>query len=253
MSMNLNRARSVLTSLSWVFCAVGLEVFLASSLACCFLSGCGSEKPMDSSIVEKQSNNYDYTHTDEAVENIIKELERKTEPSVVPEDENPSPTPAPSQSPESVSINPSPTPEEAPGPASSPAPSLLPPLPPSPKNYLVLVATNFKTDDGWALFAVFKNKNDFDNKLPTKGGETQIRQGKAIVVFSEIPWGVYGVSFFHDKNQNYILDLNFLGIPKEGFGFSNNAMGTFGPPDFEDISFEFKTAKKIIEMKTRHF
>ncbi len=46
--------------------------------------------------------------------------------------------------------------------------------------------------------------------------------------------GSYAVAVFHDANANGKLDTNFLGIPTEVYGFSNNARGTFGPPDFND-------------------
>jgi uncharacterized protein (DUF2141 family) len=42
------------------------------------------------------------------------------------------------------------------------------------------------------------------------------------------------------------LDTNFLGIPKEQFGFSNDARGTLGPPDFESASFELIKYKKMM-------
>jgi uncharacterized protein (DUF2141 family) len=39
-------------------------------------------------------------------------------------------------------------------------------------------------------------------------------------------------------NDNGKLDKNFIGIPKEPYGFSNDKAGSFGPPDFEDILVE---------------
>lgn len=55
--------------------------------------------------------------------------------------------------------------------------------------------------------------------------------------FTDLPYGTYAVSVMHDENKNKKLDTNFLGIPKEGYGVSNNATGTMGPPKFEDASF----------------
>ena len=49
-----------------------------------------------------------------------------------------------------------------------------------------------------------------------------------------------------DANENEKLDTNFLGIPKEQFGFSNDAKGSFGPPSFESASFEVTQSKKIV-------
>lgn len=55
--------------------------------------------------------------------------------------------------------------------------------------------------------------------------------------FDSIPPGEYAFALFHDENDNQVLDQNFLGIPREGFAFSNNAMGTFGPPSWNQAKF----------------
>lgn len=44
--------------------------------------------------------------------------------------------------------------------------------------------------------------------------------------------GTYGVAAIHDENSNGQLDRNFLGIPREGFGFANNPHASFGPAPF---------------------
>ena len=62
----------------------------------------------------------------------------------------------------------------------------------------------------------------------------------------EIPAGTYAIGYYIDANENEKLDTNFVGIPKEEFGFSNNVMGTFGPPKFEAASFLLDQHKKII-------
>jgi uncharacterized protein (DUF2141 family) len=49
--------------------------------------------------------------------------------------------------------------------------------------------------------------------------------------------GKYAFKYFHDKNSNKKLDTYWIGIPKESFGFSNNAKAIFGPPDFEKTLF----------------
>ena len=57
--------------------------------------------------------------------------------------------------------------------------------------------------------------------------------------------GTYAVKFFHDSNSNGQLDMNWMGIPKEGFGFSNNAYGMFMPKKFEEWLFEVNGDMKI--------
>ena len=50
--------------------------------------------------------------------------------------------------------------------------------------------------------------------------------------------GTYAVKFFHDRNSNKDLDMNWMGIPTECFGFSNNAYGLFMPKKFKEWLFE---------------
>jgi len=56
------------------------------------------------------------------------------------------------------------------------------------------------------------------------------------VHFNDLPPGHYAAVAFQDVNGNGKLDKNFLGFPKEPYGFSNNARGTAGPPAFSDAA-----------------
>lgn len=56
------------------------------------------------------------------------------------------------------------------------------------------------------------------------------------VHFKDMPPGHYAAVAFQDVNGNGKLDKNFLGIPKEPYGFSNNARGTAGPPSFSEAA-----------------
>jgi len=60
-----------------------------------------------------------------------------------------------------------------------------------------------------------------------------------------LPKGKYAVSAFHDANSNEKLDKNMVGFPTEKYGFSNDARGTFGPPELSDQLFTLDTSKKI--------
>ena len=51
--------------------------------------------------------------------------------------------------------------------------------------------------------------------------------------FLKLPPGRYAIIVFHDENDNGLLDKNVLGIPTEGYGFSNNAQGFFSAPSFD--------------------
>ena len=57
--------------------------------------------------------------------------------------------------------------------------------------------------------------------------------------------GIYAISLFVDSNDNKVIDKNFLGIPTEQYGFSNDAIGFLGSPSFEDASFNLISDSKI--------
>lgn len=67
-----------------------------------------------------------------------------------------------------------------------------------------------------------------------------IEKGQCHITFENLTKGTYAFKYIHDENKNLELDTNFIGFPKEGFGFSNDAKGSFGPPDFEDTLFEIQ-------------
>ena len=65
-----------------------------------------------------------------------------------------------------------------------------------------------------------------------------------------LPEGTYAIALFVDANENLKIDKNFLGIPKEQYGFSNNAMGTLSGPSFEQAKFQVKgSAVQNIKLK----
>lgn len=73
------------------------------------------------------------------------------------------------------------------------------------------------------------------------------------VTFSvELEPGVYGMRVMHDVDGDFELDANFVGIPTEPWGFSNNATGSFGPPSWEDVTFEMTTAGGVHSLRLVH-
>jgi len=72
--------------------------------------------------------------------------------------------------------------------------------------------------------------------------------GTQSVVFTNLNPGSYAVIVFHDENDNGKLDKNFLGVPIEGYGFSNNAQGSLGPPDFKEVAVTLDEAGKEISI-----
>jgi len=64
-------------------------------------------------------------------------------------------------------------------------------------------------------------------------------------MFTNLPAGIYAISVFHDENMNQKLDKNFVGVPKEGYGASNNPKKKMGPPTFEEANFQLNGAQSL--------
>ena len=79
--------------------------------------------------------------------------------------------------------------------------------------------------------------NNEDEEVIQGFSET-IANNRCVIVIKDLKPGKYAFKFFHDENNDEEINTNFMGIPKEGYGFSNNAKGTFGPPSFDKMLFE---------------
>ncbi len=117
----------------------------------------------------------------------------------------------------------------------SPAPKELPKPKKATSNVLVR-ADGLKDNKGQVCYALFNTSGDF-LEVPFRRGVATISGKKSHVLFTNIPHGTYALAVFHDRNKNFKLDKNFVGVPSELYGFSQNARGTFGPPDWKDAKF----------------
>jgi uncharacterized protein (DUF2141 family) len=73
------------------------------------------------------------------------------------------------------------------------------------------------------------------------------------VTFSvDLAPGTYGMRVMHDVDGDGELDANFVGMPTEPWAFSNNASGSFGPPSWEDVTFEMTTAPGVHDLRLVH-
>lgn len=98
---------------------------------------------------------------------------------------------------------------------------------------LTLIVSNIQSDIGTINIAVFDNKKDWlGDKLVTDQSlvVAEHLQGDSLTTSIELAPGDYGVSVHHDDNGNDKMDTNFIGIPKEPTGMSNDAPAKFGPP-----------------------
>jgi len=96
-----------------------------------------------------------------------------------------------------------------------------------------IVIKDLKSNKGQVCLEL---KDTLENVIKTINGKIVNKQCN--LIFKDIADGKYTIVYYHDENNNNELDSNFIGIPKEGYGFSNNASGAYGPPPIEEQTFE---------------
>ena len=120
---------------------------------------------------------------------------------------------------------------------------------------LIIKVNEIRNQKGKVRVSIYNSSNGFPDS-PDKAkylAEGVIIKNSSIIVLKNMPYGYYAVSLIHDENMNGKLETNFLGIPKEGFGMSNDAKGFMGPPEFEQAKFKFKKNNQTIQIKMDYY
>ena len=114
---------------------------------------------------------------------------------------------------------------------------------------LTIVITGLENDNGEVLLALSNSRKNYEGDNESYlGFKVKIKNGNAECSISELPYGEYAIKLYHDENMDGELNSNFLGIPTEDYGFSNNASGTFGPADYDDAKFIFEQTDMTMEI-----
>lgn len=114
---------------------------------------------------------------------------------------------------------------------------------------------NIRNSTGTVACALFDSPEGFPEeylRMATNVMIIKIRKDQARCDFEDIPPGTYAMAVVHDENMNGKLDTNFLGIPLEGYGFSNDAKGPLGAPPFSAASFHYNGQNVELTMSLRY-
>ena len=118
------------------------------------------------------------------------------------------------------------------------------PAPPHPQ--LVVTVTGVPSAGGDVLLGVWDADGEFLSDRSRRAGKVlPAATGSVRFTLDELPRGRYAISVLHDKDRNGKMTKSLLGWPVEAYGFSNNARGLFGAPDFSDCVFELREATEL--------
>lgn len=115
---------------------------------------------------------------------------------------------------------------------------------------IVVQISNLERGRGSVNVALFRTAEDFtDNPYKTLRQQVKTGQSGASLTFENVSPGTYAIAVYQDLNENGELDTNFVGIPKEPYGFSNNYRPTMSAPSFEKAKFALNGDKVVQQIK----
>ncbi len=110
---------------------------------------------------------------------------------------------------------------------------------------LVLNVDKITNPKGVMMIALYNSAAGYNSDTNIfSGKQIAVSENMLTVNFGDIPAGDYAIKLYQDENQNGTIDKNVIGIPTEGYGFSNNG-GAMGQPSFEDAKFTVKSNTRI--------
>lgn len=112
------------------------------------------------------------------------------------------------------------------------------------------VIVHVKHDAGQVFASLINKAENFPggDEPPFQSASARQKDGKARIVFKNVPYGEYAISAYHDEDGDGKLKTVYGTIPQEGFGVSRDAKGFRGPPKFQDAKFSLNSASVTQEI-----
>ncbi len=121
---------------------------------------------------------------------------------------------------------------------------------------VILKIENIKTSDGFIRLAIYDSEENYneDKPLQLKTVDKKNLKDKSITISLDLPKGVYAIKVLDDTNKNTKMDYTLVGIPKEGYGFSNYIHSGVALPKFYEFSFSVKpNQKNLVLVKLKYW
>jgi uncharacterized protein (DUF2141 family) len=113
-------------------------------------------------------------------------------------------------------------------------------------NDISVVVDGLRNDKGVVRCGLYASAVGFrEPGKEMKGVAVPISGGKATCVFNDVPPGSYAVAVFHAENNETQLETGMFGKPKQGYGFSRDAKGSFGPPSFDAAAYKYAGGSSV--------
>ena len=111
---------------------------------------------------------------------------------------------------------------------------------------LQVVVTGMDDFGGRVHIGIFSDPEAFPRSGRIAGTDLPVLGNQVIAEFSDLPSGEYAVAAFYDADGDGEFDTSALGLPKEKYGFSNQARGVLGPPTFSQAAIRVTEGRRTI-------
>jgi len=119
---------------------------------------------------------------------------------------------------------------------------------------ITVKVVDLRSNDGKVGLTLFNAEEGFpsepDNAIAKK--YIEIKDKTAQATFENVAEGKYAIAVYHDEDEDGEIETNWIGIPKEGTGSSNNPKSRMGPPRYKDCEFDTRQSKELI-IKMKYF
>ena len=117
-----------------------------------------------------------------------------------------------------------------------------------PQSGIKVNIEGLRNSDGKVILCLYK-KEAAKNFPDEAEYAFQVAESKALksgvsIRFNNVPPGTYAISMLHDEDNDNEMDRNFVRMPREGFGTSNNVKPMMSAPSFKDARFRYQGGKQ---------
>jgi uncharacterized protein (DUF2141 family) len=83
-----------------------------------------------------------------------------------------------------------------------------------------------------------------ENAEPVAFADVPAVEGVTVITLRDVPPGTYAIETYQDINSNDKMDLTWLGLPLEPFGFSRDARPVLSKPGFSKVKFALQAGEQ---------
>ncbi len=120
--------------------------------------------------------------------------------------------------------------------------------------HVKLKVTEVKSTKGKIVIILFKDHETFEEERGFRRiafSKDSLTNG-AIDLYFTIEPGIYGITLLDDEDSNGVMNKNFIGIPKEGFGFSNYYLTKMRLPHFDEFKIKINAGENTVLVRVKY-